>query len=483
MRLSLRARLIIGIVALMACGLAIADVVAVVSLRSYLLERLDQQVDRPFGRPGPGVPQSDPCTATADRGEGQQLPTDFVITIFDSAGAQRCQLPRNLQRAETPDLSGLGSAELAVAAEDQRVFGVPGRDGATAWRVRVNTLNAGYVVIAVSTTEVQATLRRVELVTASTSLVILALAATVGFVLVRVGLRPLTAIEDTAGAIARGDLSRRVAEAPPSTEVGRLAAALNGMLTQIEQAFTARAKSEYRLRRFVADASHELRTPLATIRGHAELYRQGVATSPDEVSSLLNRIESEAVRMGALVEDLLLLARMDVAPQLDKVAVDLLSIAATTVSDARVQDPTRPITLHPKTGPPWDDEPPVVIGDEARLHQVLANLISNALRHTAAGLPVEVEIGVRAGHVQIRVVDHGPGLAPEVADKVFERFYRGDAGRSRQSGGTGLGLAIVASIVQAHGGRIRYEPSVRGGSTFIVELAAQSQFTARAGID
>ena len=269
-----------------------------------------------------------------------------------------------------------------------------------------------------------------------------------------------------AGTFLGASKTRR----PRRLKWDRLAAALNSMLGQIEQAFTARADSEDRLRRFVADASHELRTPVSTIRGHAELYRQGVATSPEQVAALLSRIESEAVRMGALVDDLLLLARMDSTPQLDSAEVDLLSVAADTVVDARVRDPARPIVLRTLTAPPWADEPPVVRGDRARLHQILANLLSNVLRHTPAGSPVEVEVGVSDRTAVVRVIDHGPGLAPDAAIKVFERFYRGDAGRSRVAGGTGLGLAIVASLVQAHDGRVWHEPTPGGGSTFVVEL-------------
>jgi len=300
----------------------------------------------------------------------------------------------------------------------------------------------------------------------------LSLAVSGGFVLVRVGLRPLTAIEDTADAIAGGDLSRRIDPAPARTEVGRLAAALNSMLAQIEQAFHDRADTEARLRRFVADASHELRTPVATIRGHAELYRQGAATGPDDVALLLSRIEAESVRMGSLVEDLLLLARLDAAPQLQRTPVDLLSLAADAVVDARAREPDRPIVLRPRAEAPWTDEPPVVDGDEARLRQVLANLLSNALRHTPPAAPIEVEVGVLAGAVLCRVVDHGPGLRPEVAARVFERFYRGDPGRVRDTGGTGLGLSIVAGLVDAHGGRVWHEPTPGRGSTFVVSLPA-----------
>ena len=471
MTLSLRSRLVLAIAALLTCGLLVADVSGVLLLRSYLLQRLDQQLDGPSGR-SPGGGAFDPCAAPPPgRGGGQQLPTRFVITAVDGSGAVRCRLPRDLTTtSDVPDLAALGPAGLAAARDDGVVRTVPGTLGSAGWRVRVVADAEGSTVVGVSLAEVRATVHRLEAVTATTSLVILALALVGSLVLVRLGLRPLTAIEDTAEAIAGGDLSRRVDPAPSGTEVGRLSSAHNAMLAQIEQAFHDRADSEERLRRFVADASHELRTPIATIRGYAELYRQGAATAPDDVARLLGRVEAESVRMGTLVEDLLLLARLDAAPQLERVPVDVLSLAADAVVDARAREPGRPVVLQARTAAPWVDEPPVVDGDEARLRQVLANLLSNTLRHTPPGAPVEVQVGVRGDAVVCRVVDHGAGLRPEVAARVFERFYRGDPGRVRDTGGTGLGLSIVAGLVDAHGGRVWYEPTSQGGSTFVVTL-------------
>lgn len=474
---SLRARLVVAIVALMTCGLAVADVAGVVLLRSYLLQRLDQQLSFPLDRTGgpdrtgpADRPLPDPCTASRGPDTAtQQLPTNFVLTFFDVDGTARCQFPSQLAATEQPDFSALDADQLAAAAASGVVLTFPDRGGGAEWRARVAGFDDQYLVSAISTADVQATVQRLAVVASATSLIILALAATGGLVLVRIGLRPLTAIEHTAEAIARGDISRRIEEAPANTEVGRLTNALNTMLARIEEALNARTDSEDRLRQFVADASHELRTPIATIRGHAELYRQGAASEAD-IALLLGRVESEAIRMGALVEDMLLLARMDSAPQLADKEVDLLTTAATVVVDARVRDPDRAIVLRSCTERPWDDVPPVVRGDPARLHQVLANLLSNALRHTPAGCPVEVEVGVRDGQVRCRVIDHGPGLAPELTGKVFERFYRGDASRTRETGGAGLGLAIVSSLVTAHGGRVWYESTPGGGGTFVISL-------------
>jgi two-component system OmpR family sensor kinase len=313
------------------------------------------------------------------------------------------------------------------------------------------------------------------------SLLVVAALAGIGAMLVRASLRPLVEIEQTARAIAAGDLTRRVPERDPRTEVGRLGRALNTMLAQIESAFGARAaseasarRSEDRMRRFVADASHELRTPLTTIRGFAELYRQGAARDPAELDRLMRRIEDQAARMGLLVEDLLLLARLDTQRPLDRQPVDLLALAADAVNDARAVAPDRRIELVLGGDDGDPSTPPVVLGDDRRLRQVLANLVNNALTHTPAGRPIEVRVGAstldgRPG-AAVEVVDHGPGLAPEQAERVFERFYRADPARSPADGGTGLGLSIVAALVAVHGGTVAVDSVPGRGARFRVVL-------------
>jgi two-component system OmpR family sensor kinase len=304
--------------------------------------------------------------------------------------------------------------------------------------------------------------------------------AGLGYALVRTSLRPLEEIESTAEAIAAGNLSRRVPAQDPRTEVGRLGRALNGMLSQIETAFRAREaseararRSEDRMRRFVADASHELRTPLTSIRGFAELYRQGAVVDPDDVARAMRRIEGEASRMGLLVEDLLLLARLDQHRQLERRPVDLLTLAVDAVHDARAVAPERRIALdvRPQTA---GDSAPVVLGDEPRLRQVLSNLVGNALTHTPAGTPVTVRVGTAqengSGWAVLDVADTGPGLAPEETERVFERFYRADPSRTRGQGGIGLGLSIVAALVAAHGGTVDVASAPGAGATFRVRL-------------
>jgi two-component system OmpR family sensor kinase len=288
---------------------------------------------------------------------------------------------------------------------------------------------------------------------------------------VRRSLRPLRQIEDTAAAIAAGDLTRRVPDAPAGTEVGRLSAALNTMLSQIEQAFAVRAASEERMRRFVADASHELRTPLATIRGYGELYRMGALTDPEDLPRTMRRIEDSATRMGTLVQDLLHLARLGEGRPLAQDDVDLSVLVADAGADLRALDPTRPVRLVPLTDG-GTTAGAITVGDESRLRQVLANLVGNVVQHTPAASPVELAVGREDGSAVLEVRDHGPGISPEHASRVFERFYRVDQARGRDSGGAGLGMAIVAAIVGAHQGHVQLGPTPGGGTTIRIALPA-----------
>jgi two-component system OmpR family sensor kinase len=303
--------------------------------------------------------------------------------------------------------------------------------------------------------------------------VLLLLAALAAWV-VRLGLAPLTAMERTAQQISAGDLSRRVDDVDPHTEAGRLGIAFNAMLGQIESALAARTASEQRLRQFLADASHELRTPLTTIRGFAELYRQGAAQQPEQAEKVVRRIEEVAARMGLLVEDLLLLARLDQQRPLARQPVDLLSLAGDAVHDARLLAPARTVDLSVQPGAAF-----LVIGDEPRLRQVIGNLMSNALTHTPDGTPIEVSIGSGTldprlpdspPAVTLDVTDHGPGMTPEQAHRVFERFYRTDQARTRATGGSGLGLAIVNALVSAHGGVASVRTAPGKGATFRIAL-------------
>ena len=354
----------------------------------------------------------------------------------------------------------------------------------SAWRAVVQPLGGanGTLVVAASLDDVNQTVAQLRTIDVVVGLVVLLLLALCAYLVVRTSLRPLAEVEETAEAIAGGDLSRRVPAGPPRTEVGRLTNSLNGMLAQIETAFHAREQSEAaaraseeRMRRFVADASHELRTPLTSIRGFAELYRQGAAGDDADVARMMRRIEDEATRMGLLVEDLLLLAQLDEARPLEQVEVDLLTIASDAATDIRTLDPGRPVTLEVVEGD--GSGAPVVVGDDARLRQVVANLTANALAHTGEGTAIAIRVGTLdddAGRwALVEVADDGPGLSDEQRERIFERFYRAESSRARGTSGlsgSGLGLSIVAALVAAHGGRVDVTSAPGEGATFRVLL-------------
>lgn len=328
----------------------------------------------------------------------------------------------------------------------------------------------GLTTVAIDLSDVQHTVSSLVWLQIGIGVAVLAVVGIASFAVVQRSLRPLVEVEQTAAAIAAGQLDRRVPERDPRTEVGRLSLALNGMLAQIQQALASSESSaekargsEDRMRRFITDASHELRTPLTTIRGFAELYRQGAAR---DVAMLLSRIESEASRMGLLVDDLLLLARLDVQRPLEHHRVDLLALASDAVHDAQAMDPKRTITLEVLDGPGT----PEVFGDEPRIRQVLGNLIANALQHTPESADVTVRVGTDGDDAVLEVADRGPGMNEQGASRVFERFYRTDSSRARASGGTGLGLSIVESLVRAHGGTVGVTTAPGQGCCFRVTL-------------
>ncbi|MBC9715183.1 HAMP domain-containing histidine kinase [Streptomyces sp. TRM66268-LWL] len=305
--------------------------------------------------------------------------------------------------------------------------------------------------------------------------IVLAALGLAGWFAVRAGLRPLRRIESTAAAIASGDLTHRVPElAGPRTELGRLSTSLNGMLDRIEAGDAARDDAQRRMRRFIADVSHELRTPLAGIKGFTELYRMGGMPERTDVDTAMSRIEGEAGRLVQLVEELLLLARLDdrsteSAPPLQRTPMDLRTLAADAQHDLRALDPQRTVTLTGLDGGPPGGAP--VLGDEARLRQVTSNLVGNAVAHTPAGTPVRIGVGTQDAFAVLEFADEGPGMTSEQAERVFDRFYRADTSRGRATGGgSGLGLAIVDSLVRAHGGRVEVRTAPGRGATFKVLL-------------
>jgi len=454
-RWSLRVRLVAGTVALVAVGLLIANVAAVSLLRTYLMDRLDSQ-----------LLSFSPRDLSPTTEETGPLPSRYVVAVLDPQG-------QVLRVFDTPDANPPSIPRLGLDRARERegeFLTLDTANGPGRYRAVVEVLpdGSGTLVIALSMDDVDFTVRRLGFIVAIVSLVVLALIAALGLLVVRLGLRPLGEIERTAGAIAAGDLSRRVPDHDERTEVGRLGKSLNAMLAQIENAFAERSTSEDRLRRFVADASHELRTPLTSIRGYAELYRQGAATSEEDVPRLFGRIESEATRMSSMVDDLLVLARLDQQRPLDREPVEVAALASDAATDARAVQPDRPIDFAAHGPGPF-----MVLGDEARLRQVYGNLLSNALEHTPGSAPVHVSVSREGSReVVVEVADEGPGLEPDDAARVFERFFRADPSRARSAGGTGLGLSIVAAIAAAHGGHAEVQTAPGRGARFRVILPA-----------
>ena len=553
-RTPLRVKLITAVLTLVAIALVVISVAGLAFLRTYLLSQNDGQVSAIAGETS-----SIQSTVRNYLGGGQPAPENGLAIVWIPKGGKAHLVAQAVSgytlpspRNPTPSAVMEPGPQITLGSSwlsgDEKVT-VGATSGTTKYRVVAvpnffvptgfNTGVSGTIVVALDVTKVYQTLGKLTTIDIIVSGILLAGLAVIGVAVIQTSLKPLTDIEQTADAIARGDLSRRVPERDPRTEIGRLGRSLNAMLAQIETAFHARSaseraarRSEDRMRQFVADASHELRTPLTAIRGFAEYYRQrggvdltgaaaeagptvlsrppdqpaalnggaangGAANgggsgqlAPADLDRIMRRLEQESSRMGVLVEDMLLLARLDQQRPLEHRTVDLLTLAADAVHDARVVAPDRSINLTVGAGAAL-----LVLGDEVRLRQVIGNLMSNALAHTPDGTPIDVRI--RSGslseaptHAQARppvpaegavrpgagarsaavleVADHGPGLTQEQAEHAFERFYRAD--QARTTVGTGLGLAIVAALVAAHGGAVWVESVPDQGATFRIAL-------------
>jgi two-component system, OmpR family, sensor kinase len=473
---SLRARLLAAVLVLTAAGLLLVGTIVYAEQRSFLYQRIDEQA-----RSAPGAA----AHALAEAGVGPAIDDDHDHRGGPGGGPPPGGGDRVLPQGtyverRSPSGRILGHRSFAFG-EDSTVdpalprslpagslITVKGKGGdENRYRVYADAdpSGSGTTIVAIPLTDVDQTLRRLLMVLALVAGGVLLVLGFAAWGVVRVGLLPLDRIGHTAGAIAGGDLSHRVASTDPRTEVGRLGIALNAMLDRLESAFTARQASENRLRRFLADASHELRTPLASIRGYAELFRMGAARDPQDVAKAMRRIEEEAARMGVLVEDLLTLARLDEVADAPHAEVDLGRLVADAADDARATAPDREIASAV-------DGETTVLGDAHQLRQVLANLMRNALVHTPAGTPIELSAARAGGEVRIEVRDHGPGLPTGNPDELFERFWRSEGGRKQGRGGAGLGLAIVAGIVDGHRGRVQARNAPDGGASFVVHLPA-----------
>lgn len=473
--MTLRRKLVCTLLALAAVGMLALAAATYVTQRSFLEQRVDDQTAAALpaigqqldARGARFVPRLD-----AD-GDGQPPKTPDRNAFDLPQGTYGVRIGTDGKQIGSPVVNAYGQTnfpppDLPAHLQPGRLFTVTARgDKDLRYRVRTEAgpHGQGITVVAVPLSGVESTLQNLLIVEAIVIAAILALLGIASWLLVRRELRPLDRIATTAGAIASGDLDRRVEVGAPGTEVGRLGSALNAMLARLEGAFAERQASEDRLRRFLADASHELRTPLASIRGYAELYRMGAAREPAEAERAMRRIEDESARMGVLVEDLLTLARLDETRERTPERVDLSLLAEDTVADARVTDPGRDIDL-------VLDGDATVVGNDDQLRQVLANLLRNAIVHTPAGTSLEVRAGTVDGRVVLAVRDHGPGLPDDDPNAVFERFWRSEGGRQRGADGAGLGLAIVAAIVGAHDGEIVAANADGGGAVFTVTLPA-----------
>ncbi|MFE4618007.1 sensor histidine kinase [Streptomyces sp. NPDC056747] len=494
---SLRTRLVVSAVALIAVVAAVIGTVTTIAFRSYLYDQADEQLRtvsmRAAGPPvamgslprmpdpgqvrdplkfvqGPGAPIG---TLGAVLMDGELTSAGYSAEV-ESESEDGGAYGRNVR---TTTLDAAQRAALAAVPRDGEPHTVelPGALGS--YRVEYAEGNDGTFLTGIPLAEVDDALSTLVLVELSVTGAGLVAASIAGTVLVRVALRPLRRVAATAGLVAQlplhsGEvaLHQRVqeTEADPRTEVGQVGAAINRMLDHVHSALDARQQSETRVRQFVADASHELRTPLASIRGYAELTRRGREECGPDTRHALGRIESEATRMTGLVEDLLLLARLDAGRPLSYERTDVVPLVVDAVSDARAAGPEHLWRLEL----PEDGEAVTVLADGARLQQVLVNLLANARTHTPPGTKVTARVRSDGRSVLVDIEDDGPGIPPELLPSVFERFARGDASRSRHAGSTGLGLAIVRAVVLAHGGDVGVE-SAPGRTVFTVRLPAE----------
>ena len=472
---SLRAKITGVTVIIVTLGLMVIGMGTVLTIERYLTDEIDAKISEA----AEGLPDllNTVDFDDFDRARADGLSNEFYIAAVSATGTV---LASNLDDDSLdygPDVSRLS---LAVISESPEAFTLESRNGETTWRVKTYRLG---VVSAQSDRTLPATLaigidleesRQVVGSFASVflafSLVVVVLSAALTRILVTTTFKPLREVEETAARFAGGDYTQRLSGSTPNTEVGRLTRSLNTMLSRIDRAFSDRAETIEQMRRFIGDASHELRTPLVSVRGYAELYRMGALTRTDDVAQAMERIEKEADRMTRLVTDLLELARLDEAKPLELTDVTLADVAREQALDAGAIAPDRAITWSLAEGVETSDTR--VRADENKIRQVVTNLLQNAMRFSPEGSPIEVEVDRRRDPERgvIRVIDHGEGVPAQIRDKVFQRFWRADTSRARETGGSGLGLAIVSSIVSRHNGTITVTDTPGGGATFEVAL-------------
>ena len=470
---SLRNRLILAAVFLASLAIIASDFAANTALRSYLISQVDNQLfsissgslerlDRAGIAPQNEVEESRSPFRVLQPIRG--VPTSTSLTLLDREGNLIGQVGGELA-GQNFGVTGLKVSQVERYENKPFTIEGEGRNPDVRALALVLPTGMGSVIAANSLEEVDKTLSQLRFLFFFLGLIAILLTALVSRWIIAISLRPLDKVEETAEAIAAGDLSARLPAAKPDTEVGRLTTSLNMMLSRIEQSFSVKVESENKLRRFVADASHELRTPLTAIRGFAELHRQGAVSGEEKTKELISRIEGESIRMSSLVEDLLLLARLDQARELDFEPVDLNTLIVEVVASAKAAGPDHPIELH------LPQEELFVLGDSRRIHQVVANLLANARTHTPLGTKINVTARQTLAEVIIEVADNGPGLSKSDQERIFERFFRADPARVRHSGeGSGLGLSIVDAVMKAHGGYVSVKSELDKGATFTLHF-------------
>ena len=469
---SLRNRLTIGVLVLSAIGFVGAGVGAQALLRNYLIHQVDEQLLSVVGgtadrldRAGIEDDHDNNTAKSRPVTPLNRVPTTISVTVLDPFGNLIGGIGGDLNSNEITDyVKGLLPGQVAAFGSKPFTIQAPGADFRVATTVLPSSL--GSVIVAQSLSDFDKTTHRIGVVFLLIGGLVLLFIGFASRQVIKLSMKPLEKIEETAEKIAAGDLSARLDNFEPDTEVGRLSTSLNTMLSRIEESFAARAESENKLRRFVADASHELRTPLTSIRGFAELHRQGAVPDGEKTRELIGRIEKESMRMGYLVEDLLMLARMDQSRELEMTDVDLSNLVTEAVSSAQAAGPDHPVTM--------DIAHDVhTQGDADKIYQVVTNLLANARAHTPEGTKIHVATYSDDNGSYVTVADNGPGLSQEDQERIFERFYRVDTSRQRNSReGSGLGLSIVDEVMKAHGGSVSVASEPGNGATFTLHFKA-----------
>jgi two-component system OmpR family sensor kinase len=465
---------VLGVVILGALGITGSDFAAQNAFRTFLIAQVDAQLESVSTTSGIRL---DRAGILSNRAETQaeneplfrpfepirEVPSEISISLLDRDGVVVGTLggsdsPQQVQNV----ISGLDIATLQERGV--KPFTLESDNGnRSEYRLLARVLpgDVGSVITAISLDGVERSINQLRFLFFAVGIFVLIFLAFLARRIIGISLRPLTQVEETAEAFAKGDYTARLPEARGDTEVGRLTWSLNQMLTRIAESFEARKESEEKLRRFVADASHELRTPLTAIRGFAELHRQGAVVGEEKTAELVRRIENESIRMSTLVEDLLLLARLDQSREMERLPIDLKTLINEAVTSAQAAGPEHPITL----SLPPDDV--FILGDSMRVHQVISNLLANARTHTPNGTAIRINLTSSDDEVIVEVSDNGPGLSTADQERIFERFYRADPSRVRNGGeGTGLGLSIVDAVMRAHGGTVKVTSELGHGATF-----------------